>query len=185
MPSSIQETSPSPPPPSRSCLASRTQPKLRVQLPNSPRWAMAWGTRTHLLSRRHQPRNYPHTRELPPRSAVPRASQQNISVGVVALVILNLFDVFCSSMMREGDGGHATRSTWEYVAPDGSPGIGLYTSLNHPWGSTPTYVLSSCVLGIRPVLPGYTTWFSSRRLCERLAWRASRGGYRRRGESLE
>lgn len=47
-------------------------------------------------------------------------------------------------------------STWEYEYPDGSPGIGLFTSLAHPWGSAPTYLLTEYVLGIRAADPGYS-----------------------------
>lgn len=57
-----------------------------------------------------------------------------------------------------GKNEYYSGGTWEYLYPDGSPGIGLFTSLNHPWGSAPTYVLSEYILGIRPVEPGYKTW---------------------------
>ncbi|KAB8204428.1 Six-hairpin glycosidase-like protein [Aspergillus parasiticus] len=50
-------------------------------------------------------------------------------------------------------------STWEYEYPDGSPGIGLFTSLAHPWGSAPTYLLTEYVLGIRAADPGYSKWY--------------------------
>jgi len=33
--------------------------------------------------------------------------------------------------------------------------LGLFTSLSHPWGGAPTYVLPEYVVGIRPVQPGY------------------------------
>jgi hypothetical protein len=35
------------------------------------------------------------------------------------------------------------------VYADGSPGIGIFTSLSHPWGGAPTYVLTNYVLGVR------------------------------------
>lgn len=51
-----------------------------------------------------------------------------------------------------------TGATWEYLFPDGSPGIGLFTSLAHPWGSAPTYVLTEYILGVSAVEPGYRKW---------------------------
>ncbi|KKY13581.1 putative alpha-l-rhamnosidase [Diplodia seriata] len=38
---------------------------------------------------------------------------------------------------------YATGSSWEYVLPDGAPGLGpSYTSLAHPWGGAPTDSIS-------------------------------------------
>ncbi|KAM0752564.1 Six-hairpin glycosidase [Meredithblackwellia eburnea MCA 4105] len=55
-------------------------------------------------------------------------------------------------------------SSWEYVSPHGAPGDGLFTSLNHPWGSGATPALSRHVLGITPLSPGYTSWSVSPKL---------------------
>jgi alpha-L-rhamnosidase len=49
-------------------------------------------------------------------------------------------------------------ATWEYVALDGTPGLGEGTSLAHGWASGPTLALSKYVLGVRPIQPGYRTW---------------------------
>jgi alpha-L-rhamnosidase len=49
-------------------------------------------------------------------------------------------------------------ATWEYVALDGTPGLGMTTSLAHGWSSGPTSALSKYVLGGRPIQPGYKTW---------------------------
>jgi alpha-L-rhamnosidase len=49
-------------------------------------------------------------------------------------------------------------ATWEYIALDGTPGLGEGTSLAHGWGSGPTSALSKYVLGVRPVSTGYKTW---------------------------
>jgi alpha-L-rhamnosidase len=49
-------------------------------------------------------------------------------------------------------------ATWEYVALDGTPGLGKATSLAHGWASGPTLALSKYVLGVRPIQPGYKTW---------------------------
>ncbi|KAF3009596.1 hypothetical protein E8E13_006645 [Curvularia kusanoi] len=48
-------------------------------------------------------------------------------------------------------------ASWEYVKPDGSPGLDLFTSLSHPWGAAPTYVLPEYLLGVSPTSPGYQT----------------------------
>ncbi|KAF3039022.1 hypothetical protein E8E12_007438 [Didymella heteroderae] len=48
-------------------------------------------------------------------------------------------------------------ASWEYVKPNGSPGIDLFTSLAHPWGAAPTYVLPEYLLGVAPTSPGYKT----------------------------
>ncbi|KAF9458473.1 Six-hairpin glycosidase-like protein [Collybia nuda] len=48
--------------------------------------------------------------------------------------------------------------SWEYVLPDGSPGFGLFTSLDHPWGSGATPALSRYALGITARSPGFATW---------------------------
>jgi hypothetical protein len=49
-------------------------------------------------------------------------------------------------------------ASWEYVKPDGSPGLDLFTSLAHPWGAAPSYVLPEYLLGIRPIEPGYKSF---------------------------
>jgi alpha-L-rhamnosidase len=49
-------------------------------------------------------------------------------------------------------------ATWEYVALDGTPGLGEGTSLAHGWASGPTSALSKYVLGVRPIQAGYKTW---------------------------
>lgn len=50
---------------------------------------------------------------------------------------------------------YSSGASWEYVHPDGSPGIDLYTSLAHPWGAAPTYVLPEYLIGVQPSSPGY------------------------------
>lgn len=46
-------------------------------------------------------------------------------------------------------------ASWEYVKPDGSSRIDFFTSLAHPWGAAPTYVLPEYLLGIRATAAGY------------------------------
>jgi len=43
----------------------------------------------------------------------------------------------------------STGASWEYVNQEGKPGLGLFTSLSHPWGGAPTYLLTKHVAGIR------------------------------------
>ncbi|KAJ5317845.1 hypothetical protein PENANT_c004G01211 [Penicillium antarcticum] len=51
-----------------------------------------------------------------------------------------------------------TGTSWEYVFPDGRPGLDLYTSHAHPWGAAPTFVLTEYVLGVQPTAPGFSEW---------------------------
>ena len=70
-----------------------------------------------------------------------------------APVMLHLLDGLWGSMVNNDS--YYSGASWEYVKPDGSPGIDLFTSLAHPWGAAPTYVLPEYLLGVRPVTPGY------------------------------
>lgn len=47
---------------------------------------------------------------------------------------------------------------YRYIYPDGSPGIDLFTSLAHPWGAAPTYVLPEYIVGVTATSPGYRTF---------------------------
>ncbi|KAI7113472.1 hypothetical protein KC343_g18935, partial [Hortaea werneckii] len=67
-----------------------------------------------------------------------------------------LLDDYWSSMVNQDE--YRSGASWEYLFPDGSPGIDLFTSLSHPWGGAPTYVLPESVVGIRAVEPGYRQW---------------------------
>ncbi|KAF7891701.1 hypothetical protein EAF00_008003 [Botryotinia globosa] len=51
----------------------------------------------------------------------------------------------------------STGASWEYVDLEGNPGIGLFTSLAHPWGGAPTYLLTEWAAGLRRAdgLSGY------------------------------
>lgn len=53
---------------------------------------------------------------------------------------------------------YATGTSWEYVFPDGRPGLGFYTSHAHPWGAAPTFALTEYVLGIQSAAPGFAKW---------------------------
>ncbi|KAJ4983124.1 RhaA is able to hydrolyze alpha-1 [Stagonosporopsis vannaccii] len=69
--------------------------------------------------------------------------------------ITHLLDNLWGSMVKNDE--YYSGASWEYVKPDGSPGIDLFTSLAHPWGAAPTYVLPEYLLGIVPTSPGYKT----------------------------
>ncbi|KFY71395.1 hypothetical protein V499_08407 [Pseudogymnoascus sp. VKM F-103] len=74
-------------------------------------------------------------------------TQLNVAASVVVPVIKDLLEVYWPKMLNQNQ--FRTGSSWEYVFPDGSPGIGLFTSLNHPWGGAPTYVYTDFILGVR------------------------------------
>lgn len=81
----------------------------------------------------------------------------NSTLGVQTLdVAKDLLDNFWSKMVTQNQ--YYTGASWEYLYPDGSPGLGLYTSLSHPWGGAPTYILPQYVLGVSSLEPGYKTW---------------------------
>jgi hypothetical protein len=70
--------------------------------------------------------------------------------------ITHLLDDLWGSMVNNDE--YSSGASWEYVKPDGSPGIDLFTSLAHPWGAAPTYVLSEYLVGVQPTSPGYETF---------------------------
>ncbi|KAH6957171.1 Six-hairpin glycosidase-like protein [Fusarium avenaceum] len=51
-----------------------------------------------------------------------------------------------------------TNCFWETLDPDGTPGLGITTSLCHGWAAGPTAELSKHVLGVKPVKPGFAEW---------------------------
>ncbi|THX28958.1 Six-hairpin glycosidase [Aureobasidium pullulans] len=67
-----------------------------------------------------------------------------------------LFENLWAAMITN-DTTHSGAS-WEYVDTNLQPGLSRYTSLSHPWGGAPTYILTEYVAGIRPVTFGYKTW---------------------------
>ncbi|KAF7557150.1 hypothetical protein G7Z17_g947 [Cylindrodendrum hubeiense] len=58
-----------------------------------------------------------------------------------------------------------TGASWEYITPQGEPGLGAYTSLGHPWGGAATYILTEWVAGLRTADGvegfGYKNWILS------------------------
>jgi hypothetical protein len=81
-------------------------------------------------------------------------TQLNVTADVVVPVLKNLLDVYWPKMLNQNE--YYTGASWEYVYADGSPGIGIFTSLCHPWGGSPTYVLTDYVLGVRRELNATT-----------------------------
>ncbi|KAH8588304.1 Six-hairpin glycosidase-like protein [Bisporella sp. PMI_857] len=55
-----------------------------------------------------------------------------------------------------------TGASWEYVDLSGNPGLGLFTSLSHPWGGAPTYLLTEWFAGLQAAKGvegfGYGKW---------------------------
>ncbi|KAK1961842.1 hypothetical protein LY78DRAFT_695895 [Colletotrichum sublineola] len=94
----------------------------------------------------------------------------------VADVVAALDDTAADELMRslwgvmlpgaqvgEAQNKSAVGASWEYVnAATRQPGLGLFTSLGHPWGGAPTYVLTEWAAGLRAVEEtdgfGYRNW---------------------------
>lgn len=74
----------------------------------------------------------------------------NVSAETVLPVIQTLAEVFWPKMSTQNE--YYTGASWEYVYADGSPGIGVFTSLSHPWGGAATYVYTNYILGLRTEL---------------------------------
>ncbi|KUJ15991.1 Six-hairpin glycosidase, partial [Mollisia scopiformis] len=81
-------------------------------------------------------------------------TQLNVIADVVVPALQNLLDTYWPKMLNQNE--YYTGAAWEYVYADGSPGIGIFTSLCHPWGGAPTYILTDYVLGVRRELNGTT-----------------------------
>ncbi|ETP26155.1 hypothetical protein F441_01062 [Phytophthora nicotianae CJ01A1] len=72
--------------------------------------------------------------------------------GEAAFLLDNLWDAMISNE------NYRSGASWEYVSQSLEPGIKEFTSLSHPWGGAPTYVLTNYVAGIRPVEFGFRRW---------------------------
>lgn len=77
-------------------------------------------------------------------------------VGTAGALVRSLWGAMLSNNTT------ATGASWEYVSQAGDPGLGVFTSLAHPWGGAATYVLTERVLGLRPADGvdgfGYERW---------------------------
>jgi hypothetical protein len=74
-------------------------------------------------------------------------TELNVTADVVVPVLQNMLDVYWPKMLNQNE--YYTGASWEDVYADGSPGQGIFTSLCHPWGGAPTYLLTNYVLGVR------------------------------------
>ncbi|KAH9895388.1 Six-hairpin glycosidase-like protein [Xylariomycetidae sp. FL2044] len=60
--------------------------------------------------------------------------------------------------MADPASANYTSCFWETLEADGTPGLGISTSLCHGWAAGPTAELSRNVLGIQNTSPGFRTW---------------------------
>jgi hypothetical protein len=104
-----------------------------------------------------------------PDSPITQLSPNTNGFLLEALLIANLtFSIPCldtaqdlleslwSPMINQEE--YYTGTTWEYLFPDGSPGIDFYTAHSHEWGTTPTYLMTQYFLGISAEVPGFKEW---------------------------
>jgi hypothetical protein len=82
-------------------------------------------------------------------------AQRDLGVRNLTIARSQLED-FWPAMLTQNE--YYSGASWEYVHPDGSPGLNRFTSLSHPWGAAPTYVLPEYVLGISATSAGYKSW---------------------------
>lgn len=85
-----------------------------------------------------------------------QSSNANRKTSTSTQAISVLIDHLWPAMVTQDE--YYTGTSWEYLYPDGSPGLDFYTSHAHPWGAAPTYVFQGYVLGVQPVRPGFTEW---------------------------
>lgn len=82
-------------------------------------------------------------------------AERDLNVNSMAIIKTELDD-FWSAMVSQNQ--YYSGASWEYIHPDGSPGLNRFTSLSHPWGAAPTYVLPEYLLGISAISPGFKSW---------------------------
>ncbi|KAH8653754.1 Six-hairpin glycosidase-like protein [Xylariales sp. PMI_506] len=80
-----------------------------------------------------------------------------------ATAALDLMKSLWSTMLSNEN--TTTGASWEYVNQQGNPGLGFFTSLSHPWGGAPTYILTEYAAGIQTTQGsegfGYCNWVLS------------------------
>ncbi|KAI3399150.1 hypothetical protein diail_7729 [Diaporthe ilicicola] len=93
-------------------------------------------------------------------AAAATAAGDNTTAGNLTATAGALVRSLWGAMLANGS--TYTGGSWEYVSQAGGPGLGLFTSLAHPWGGAATYVLTERVLGLRPADGaegfGYGSW---------------------------
>lgn len=82
-----------------------------------------------------------------------RAAFESNDAGAALLLLKTLW-----APMANPAHANYTNRFWETLNPDGTPGLGLVTSLCHGWGAGPTAELSRHILGAQPIKPGYQEW---------------------------
>lgn len=149
---------PLPQPLSHSLPASGTQPKPHRQSPSCQTLFLDIGYKdSSATPSTNSSQLSPNTQGFLLEALFLAHLNQVVSADVVVPAITNLLDVFWPKMLNQNQYFTGATCRWECLHPNGSPGIGLFTSLSHPWGSAPTYVLTDYVLGVRPLAPGYET----------------------------
>ncbi|KAL2829892.1 glycoside hydrolase family 78 protein [Aspergillus pseudoustus] len=89
--------------------------------------------------------------------AILQESRKSSSASVARTTAISvLLDQLWVAMVNQDE--YYTGASWEYLSPDGRPGLDLITSHSHPWGGAPTYVFSEYVLGVQPTAAGFATW---------------------------
>ncbi|RDW74895.1 hypothetical protein BP6252_06037 [Coleophoma cylindrospora] len=80
--------------------------------------------------------------------------------AAAAATSLELLQTLWGAMLVDNE--TKTGASWEYLNVAGAPGLGLYTSLSHPWGGAPTYLLTEWVAGLQAAAGakgfGYGSW---------------------------
>ena len=82
-----------------------------------------------------------------------RAALESKATDTALLLLRSLW-----APMANPSGANYTHTFWETLDPDGSPGLGLQTSLCHGWAAGPTAELSKHVLGAKATKPGFDEW---------------------------
>ncbi|KAL1883985.1 hypothetical protein Daus18300_000093 [Diaporthe australafricana] len=90
----------------------------------------------------------------------PYASAYHLRAAFAAGDASSALDLLKKTWAPMADPANANYSGafWETLEPDGTPGLGLVTSLCHGWSAGPTAELSRYVLGVQPTAPGFAKW---------------------------
>ena len=88
------------------------------------------------------------------------AALMSQSPATGAATSLQLLQSLWGAMLADNE--TSTGASWEYLTVSGAPGLGLYTSLSHPWGGAPTYLLTDWAAGLQAAAGaegfGYGNW---------------------------
>ncbi|CAG7562628.1 unnamed protein product [Fusarium equiseti] len=82
-----------------------------------------------------------------------RAAFESADEHTIHLLLKSLW-----APMANPSNANYTNTFWETLDPDGSPGLGIMTSLCHGWAAGPTAELSKHVLGVQATKPGFSEW---------------------------